>query len=129
MLGFATEADAQNWVTNDSWAWLKNWDMGTETAPWPLADVRLLGESGGEALVLSVSAYDPKPTYEANAGQPTRSVSRRKAAQLARLPLELPLFARFVSSDASWRGLLAIRAIVSTDGRTAFRAFLISSYA
>jgi hypothetical protein len=44
--------------------------MGAETAPWPLADVRLWGESGGEALVLSVPAYDPKPTYEANAGQP-----------------------------------------------------------
>ena len=69
MPGFATEADAQNWVTNDSWACSKNWDMGAETAPWPLADVRLWGESGGEALVLSVPAYDPKPTYEANAGQ------------------------------------------------------------
>ena len=39
--------------------------------PWPLADVRFWGESGGEALVLSVSAYDPKPTYEADAGQLT----------------------------------------------------------
>jgi hypothetical protein len=31
----------------------------------------LLGESGGEAVALSVSAYDPKPTYEADAGQLT----------------------------------------------------------
>src|SRR5437588_12929845 len=26
--GFATEADAQNWVTNDSWAWLKKLGYG-----------------------------------------------------------------------------------------------------
>jgi hypothetical protein len=25
---FATEADAQNWVTNDSWAWLKKLGYG-----------------------------------------------------------------------------------------------------
>ena len=30
-----------------------------------------LGESAGEALVLSVSAYDPKPPYEGDAGQLT----------------------------------------------------------
>ena len=26
--GFATEADAQNWVTNDSWAWLNKLGYG-----------------------------------------------------------------------------------------------------